>query len=84
MNRCLYCYQPLEAGESDFHSRCSKKIFGQQVPPVFPYSEEQMEELATQVIRSQMTVTGVQPKISLSLGTGRSRGEPKRFTIVGL
>ncbi|MBK8922725.1 MAG: HipA domain-containing protein [Saprospirales bacterium] len=84
MKRCLFCYQPLEAGASDFHARCSKKLFGQQLPPVFPYSEEQMEELATQVIRSQMTVTGVQPKISLSIGTGGSRGEPKRFSIVGL
>ncbi|MCB0531991.1 MAG: HipA domain-containing protein [Saprospiraceae bacterium] len=84
MSSCLYCYQPLEADEGDFHARCSKKIFGQQIPPVFPYSEEQMEELATQVIRSQMTVTGVQPKISLSIGTGEHSGEPKRFTIVGL
>ena len=43
-----------------------------------------MEELATQVVRSQMTVTGVQPKISLNLDTVERKGEPRRFTIVGL
>jgi serine/threonine-protein kinase HipA len=43
-----------------------------------------MEELATQVVRSQMTVTGVQPKLSLELAKGENKNEPKRFTIVGL
>lgn len=28
MERCLYCYQPLEQGQVDFHPQCSKKIFG--------------------------------------------------------
>lgn len=84
MNRCLYCYQPLGKDELDFHPACSKKIFGQSVPPQLLYSEKQMEELATQVVRSQMTVTGVQPKISMHIASGENRNEPKRFTIVGL
>lgn len=85
MNRCLYCYRPIEKRQpGDFHPGCSKKIFGQAIPPIVPYNEEQMAELAAQVIQSRMTVTGVQPKISLSLGTERNLGEPKRFTIVGL
>lgn len=84
MNRCLYCYQPLELQGTDFHARCSKKIFGQPIPPVLPYTEAQMEELAEQIIRSQITVTGVQPKLSLVLTPGSHLGEPQRFTIVGL
>jgi serine/threonine-protein kinase HipA len=40
--------------------------------------------LATQMIKSQMTVTGVQPKLSLDIANGASKNEPKRFTIVGL
>jgi serine/threonine-protein kinase HipA len=84
MKRCLYCYGLLENNEADFHSGCSKKIFGQATPPVVNYLESQMEDLALQVVRSQMAVTGVQPKISLGLSPGTGKNEPKRFTIVGL
>ncbi|TSA36361.1 MAG: type II toxin-antitoxin system HipA family toxin [Porphyromonadaceae bacterium] len=84
MNRCLFCYQPLDDQNTDFHPACSRKIFSQSTPPELPYRESQMEELAKQVIRSQITVTGVQPKISLELGPGKTKNEPKRFTIVGL
>jgi serine/threonine-protein kinase HipA len=81
--RCLYCYQPLTQGEVDYHSSCSKKFFGQLVPPELPYAAWEMEQLATEVIRSQVSVTGVQPKFSLDL-TAPERNQPKRFTIVGL
>jgi serine/threonine-protein kinase HipA len=85
MKRCLYCYQSLESNATaDFHSLCSKKIFGQPIPPELPYGEKEMEELATQVIRSQATVPGIQPKISLDIQSGREKNEPKRFAIVGL
>lgn len=85
MRRCLFCYQPLEpSATEDFHSLCSKKIFGQPVPPELPYSEKEMEELATQVIRSQTTVPGVQAKISLNIQSGNEKNESKRFSIVGL
>lgn len=84
MSRCLYCYQLLSENVVDFHSTCSKKIFGQPTPPELPYSETQMEDLAIQVVRSQVSVTGVQPKISLGISSGQNKNEPKRFTIVGL
>jgi serine/threonine-protein kinase HipA len=84
MRRCLYCYQPLAENEIDFHPACSRKIFGQPIPPELPYTEGQMEELATQVIKSKVAVTGVQPKISLHLAAGEKKDAPKRFTIVGL
>ncbi len=82
--RCLYCYQPLTEHERDFHARCSKKMFGVAIPPVFPYQEDQLEPLALEVIKNHTTVTGVQPKISLHLTSGDSNDAPKRFTIVGL
>lgn len=84
MNRCLYCYQQLNENEIDFHSTCSKKIFGQPIPPLLPYSEEQIEELAKEIIRSQITITGVQPKLSLHIVNGENKQVPRRFTIVGL
>ena len=83
-NRCLYCYQPLVENETDFHSSCSKKIFGVTIPPVLPYSENNMEELAAQVIQTQVAVTGVQPKLSLHLASAEQPNLAKRFTIVGM
>jgi len=84
MSRCLYCYQPLGKDEIDYHPTCSKKIFEQPVPPQLLYTEAQMKDLATQVVQSQMAVTGVQPKISMHIASGENKTEPKRFTIVGL
>jgi len=82
--RCLYCYQPLSEKEVDFHASCSTKIFGSATPPELPYDESQMKDLAITVIQSQMTVTGVQPKLSLNLVGGENKKEPNRFSIVGL
>ncbi len=82
--RCLYCYQILMENETDFHARCSKKIFGLSIPPELPYSENNMHELASQVIKSQSTVTGVQPKLSLHLASTKQPNLAKRFTIVGM
>lgn len=80
--RCLYCYEPLTNGEVDFHTRCSRKIFGVNSAPELPYSRAELQNLAEQVIRSQTTLTGVQPKLSLDFD--RLSRTPKRFTIVGL
>lgn len=81
---CFYCYKPLEGDEQDFHTSCSKKMFGQAVPPVLPYREDELEKLAEEVLKSQTTVTGVQAKLSLHLASDGHRNVTKRFTIVGL
>lgn len=83
MKQCLYCYKPLLASEIDFHASCSKKIFGIRVAPELPYSDEEMQTLATEIIRSQISVTGVQAKLSLEISPSKPK-ENKRFTIVGL
>ena len=84
MRRCLFCYEPLGTEKSEFHSACSRKIFGIPNPPELPYSEDQMLQLAEKVIKSQTSVTGVQPKLSLHLEKLAKKDEPQRFTIVGL
>ena len=84
MSNCLFCYQPLTHDEHDFHSSCSKKIFGQPTPPLMPYSEEDLEPLAREVIQSQTTVTGVQAKLSLHITGNFKESTGRRFTIVGL
>lgn len=81
MSRCLYCYQLLKAGQVDFHPSCSRKIFGSATPPELPYSEEDISRLALQLIQQRVSVTGVQPKLSLDITVGR---ESKKLTIVGL
>lgn len=79
--RCLYCYQPLSDGEVDFHARCSRKIFGTSIAPILPYAREHIGELAREVIRTQTTLTGVQPKLSLDLQ--KTKEAQGRLTIVG-
>ncbi len=85
---CLYCYTELENGQLDFHPACSRKLFGKSTAPVLPYTEDQMPELGEQVIKSQVAVTGVQPKLSLDIEKPGKQKEgqkiPQRFTIVGL
>ena len=82
--RCLYCYLPLTEREIDFHSSCSKKIFGVSLPPELPYTEANMEDLAVRVVKSQTTVTGVQPKLSLHLASAEKPYLAKKFTIVSM
>ena len=80
MSKCLYCYKELADGEVDFHKGCCKKFFGIPEAPELPYSLDELDTLAAQVIQSQTTLTGVQAKLSLHLD--RHDGS-KRLTIVG-
>ena len=81
-NRCLYCYEPLVDGEVDYHAKCCRKLFGTSQAPILPYTSSEVRVLADEVVRSQTTVTGVQPKLSLDFD--QMSNLPKRFTIVGL
>lgn len=82
MNRCLYCYEPLAESEVDYHSKCCRKLFGTAQAPILPYTSKEVQSLADEVVRSQTTVTGVQPKLSLDFD--QMSNSPKRFTIFGL
>ena len=79
--KCLFCYKELNSSEIDFHTVCSKKFFGTSTPPGLPYTRANIKGLAEQVIRSQTTITGVQPKLSLDIERINNNS---RFTIVGL
>lgn len=81
-NKCLYCYEPLDA-ETDFHENCSVKFFGTAKPPVIPYSLDQMAELAKNVVERSIAVPGVQPKISLSLVKDNKAKADSLLTVVG-
>lgn len=88
-NKCLYCYKEINpqelqtnAGGNGYHEKCSKKFFGKTTPPELAFSEDDLLLLAQQVIKSQKTVTGVQPKLSLGLTDNTNTSE--KLTLVGL
>ncbi len=81
MCKCLYCYQELEESYQDFHPRCARKFFGSKTVPLMEYRHEDLDHLAVQIIHSQTSLTGVQPKLSLNLSKHEGSS---RLTIVGL
>lgn len=80
MNKCLYCYQLLEAGQ-DFHLGCSKNFFGTTTAPSLPYSLDQMNELAKLVIERSVAVPGVQAKLSLTAIKDTLDKSTRRLTV---
>lgn len=83
MAKCLYCYKELDVNQVDYHPVCARKIYGTAEAPQLSYLRANLTQLAKEVIRSQTTLTGVQPKLSLDIHQGVG-DEPQRFTIVGL
>jgi len=82
VNRCLYCYEPVEAG-LDFHEKCSLEFFESPTPPEIEYTLHQMDELAKYIVERSVAVPGVQPKLSLSLVRKAKEKAGARLTIVG-
>ncbi len=82
ISRCLYCYNPLAKNEIEFHSDCSKKFFGTKVPPLIDFGIGEVKELALKILGKSISVTGVQPKLSLDYE--KKKGKESRLTIVGL
>ncbi|MBZ0202872.1 MAG: HipA domain-containing protein [Ignavibacteria bacterium] len=81
-SKCLYCYESInETDQSEYHAKCSVKLFGAKTPPILPYNLSMINELASQEINKRLSITGVQPKISLGLEKGK---DSTRLTIVGL
>ena len=81
MCKCLYCYKELDEGMKDFRPGCARKFFGTATAPLLEYRREELDALAAQVIQSQTSLTGVQPKLSLNLHKHKGCN---RLTIVGL
>jgi serine/threonine-protein kinase HipA len=83
-NKCLYCYEKLEDEKANFHQACNKKFFGQLETPLLEYNKKDLEKLANKILNSQMAVTGVQAKLSLSMHRKEEKNVVKKLTIVGL
>ena len=81
--RCLICGRDLvEDVTAEYHPDCAKTLFGSEAAPSFTYSMEELNRMAERIIRSRVSVTGVQPKLSLHLE--REVGGEDRLTLVGL
>lgn len=83
MRSCHICCQTLDDGDELYHPKCAADFFGSRAIPILPYSWEDLNKLAEQIVRRSVAVPGVQPKLSLHL---EQSGEPGggRLTLVGL
>jgi serine/threonine-protein kinase HipA len=79
MNKCWFCYK--DTGDAQYHPACAKKFFGTPEVPTLQLDEALIESLAKQTINQRIAVTGVQPKLSLTLQKEKGHN---RLTIVGL
>lgn len=70
-------------GEKDFHPQCARIFFGHKDAPVLPYTRKDLNKLASVVVQSHTTVTGVQAKLSMDIEHDYG-GRPQRLTIVGV
>jgi serine/threonine-protein kinase HipA len=80
-NRCLYCYEPVDAG-NDFHVKCTLAFFGTTTPPIIEYSLNQMVELAKNVVERSIAIPGVQAKLSMSLVKETLKKPNTRLTVM--
>lgn len=80
MKQCLFCYKEI-SGDVPYHAACSKKFFGTDAPPVLKFDEALLDALAKQTVNKRIAVTGVQPKLSVTLE--KQKGS-NRLTVVGL
>lgn len=79
--RCLACGLPIDGISSgEYHVSCARSFFGMNDIPVFPYSADEINQLARELVLSRSTVPGVQAKLSVHLDRS---GSANRLTIVG-
>jgi len=80
IKRCLHCYEPV-TGETEIHEKCAKKFYGVITVPKLEYELSNLHLLAKELIKSRITVPGVQAKLSLAFNDYKRRD---KLTIVGV
>lgn len=79
MNNCWLCYK--DAGDIPYHPACAKKFFGSTALPTLQLDDTLLDTLARQTVNQRIAVTGVQPKLSLTLQKDKGHN---RLAVVGL
>ena len=82
-DKCLFCYRELGEGEFGYHKECAARMFGKKIAPLLPYTRDNIDSLALEVLKTSASVPGVQVKLSLDINRG-GRNEQDKLTIVGL
>ncbi len=67
---CSICLRDIE-GEGEQHDRCLKDLFGKPILPSIEVDVARLHTLALAMV-GRVTLSGVQRKISLTLGTGKT------------
>jgi Uncharacterized protein related to capsule biosynthesis enzymes len=68
-NSCLICLKPTRGAE--YHSKCSKRLFGTVIPPTLNLNGAQLNAAAMSMA-GKMSISGVQEKVSLKLSEDRT------------
>lgn len=79
MLRCWFCYKYSD--KEEYHSTCSKSFFGTDEVPLLQLDNDLLKKLADKTINRRIAITGVQPKLSVTL---KNFKDQNRLTIVGL
>jgi len=81
VRQCLYLLQTTDRRRTGLSRRVQQKILRHERTTRIPYALDEMHELANQVVRSSVSVTGVQAKLSMDLQTYKETRKKSRFTI---
>ena len=79
---CRICLQSGLPEGSDYHKKCIHTLFGSGSIPDLEFGMDEVEKLAKKVIRSRVTIPGVQTKLSVDIR--KSADHASKFTLVGL
>ncbi|RBL89090.1 toxin HipA [Chitinophaga flava] len=82
MANCWFCYK--DAGSNQYHTRCCENFFGEKKMPELILDKQLLKQLAEKTINKRIAVTGVQPKLSVTLEHINGSNQDSRLTIVGL
>ena len=56
-NKCLCCYKELKKNENGYHASCAFRLFGSKEAPILPYTRDNIDKLALEVLKSSTSVT---------------------------
>lgn len=69
---CLACEQELQESNRPYHPKCAQTLFGSRVVPTIAFSYADVP-LEAQKLVGKMSISGVQPKLSVAVGKDKKR-----------
>lgn len=78
---CLSCQTPLPSGGNPYHSACCRKLFGRTAAPKVSFATSDIPAEAGKLV-GKMSISGVQPKLSVALRRGAIEVTPAGGTHI--